>query len=148
MTAGLAGALAHTALMSVKSGLGLLPSFDPYGALQSALAAWTGTAEHPALTFALSFISGATVLGLLFGRIYAWLPGRSGAAKGLAFGLIGWALMDVLLFPAVGLGAFGWAAGLGSAPALLSLAMVLIYGAVVGTVFAALGSRSGEAAKP
>ena len=140
VAAGLAGALAHTALMSLKAALGLLPAFDPYRALQDTLAAWTGTAGHPALAWALSLMSGATLLGLLFGRLYPRLPGRLGIAKGMVFGCIGWIGMNLMLFPAIGLGAFGAAAGLGAGPALLSLAMVLTYGAVMGAVYAALAA--------
>lgn len=138
LAAGLCGAAAHTGLMSLKSALGLLPSFDPYAALQSAIAGWTGTGVHPALAWSLSFVSGATIVGLLFGRLYALLPGRLGIAKGVIFGLAAWLLMGGLLFPAIGLGAFGAAAGLGFAPALLSLAMLLTYGGVMGAVYAAL----------
>ena len=138
--AGLCGAAAHTGLMFLKSALGLLPSFDPYEALQSAIASWTGTAAHPALAWILPFVSGATLIGLLFGQLYAVLPARSGVAKGLIFGLCAWVLMGVVLFPAIGLGAFGSAAGQGVAPAMLSLAMLLVYGGVMGAVYAALAA--------
>lgn len=142
--AGLCGALAHTGLMFVKSSLGLLPSFDPYAALQAALASWPFAAAHPALAWALSFVSGATVLGLLFGRLYTRLPGRTGVAKGAIFGACAWLPMGALLFPAIGLGPFGWSAGLGGAAALLSLAMLVIYGGVMGAAYAALARWPGD----
>ncbi len=147
LAAGTAGALAHSGLMYLKARFGLLPSFDPYASLQHALAQLTGKDVPPLLPRALSFISGATILGFVFGRIYGVLPGRSGLAKGLVFGLIGWALLGLLLFPMLGLGLFGTATARDLGPALLSLAMLLTYGAAMGTAFGALGSRSGEAAK-
>jgi hypothetical protein len=102
-----------------------------------------GSAAHPALAWALSFVSGATVLGLLLGRLYTHLPGRTGIAKGAIFGVLAWLPMGALLFPAIGLGPFGWAAGVGSAAALLSLAMLLIYGGVMGAAYPALARLPG-----
>lgn len=67
-------------------------------------------------------------------------PGRTGATKGLTFGLIGWMFMGLIFFPVIGLGPFAFGAGLGIAPALLSLAMLLTYSVVLGTVYAALNT--------
>jgi Family of unknown function (DUF6789) len=138
LAAGLAGALAHSGLMYLKVRFGLLPSFDPYASLQHALAQLTGSNVSALVPWALSFLSGATILGFIFGRIYGVLPGRSGLAKGLAFGLIGWALLGLVLFPAIGLGLFGTGAGADFGPAILSLAMLLTYGAAMGMAYAAL----------
>jgi hypothetical protein len=80
------------------------------------------------------------ILGFLFARLYQLLPGRNGATKGLTFGLIGWMFMGLIFFPIIGLGVFAFGAGLGIAPALLSLAMLLTYSVVLGTVYAALGT--------
>ena len=46
--------------------------------------------------------------------------------------------MGLIFFPVIGLGLFAFGAGLGIAPALLSLAMLLAYSVVLGTVYAAL----------
>jgi len=46
--------------------------------------------------------------------------------------------MGLIFFPVIGLGPFAFGAGLGIAPALLSLAMLLTYSLVLGTVYAAL----------
>ena len=86
----------------------------------------------------MSFLNGAVVLGLLFGRIYWLLPGRIGAVKGLAFGLLGWALMGLIFFPILGHGLFALDAGLGLRPALFSLLMLLTYGVIMGIAFSAL----------
>ena len=106
MIAGLCGSAAHTALMYFKTRSGILPTFQPYPALQLALAKLTGTDVHPFVPWLLSWINGAAVLGFLFGRIYAFIPGRSGAAKGVVFGLFGWLLMGFAFFPLIGLGVF------------------------------------------
>ncbi len=123
LAAGVCGAAAHSLLMYGKARFAILPTFDPYQSLQASLTKLIGGNVHPLVPWALSFFSGATMVGLLFGRVYPLLPGRSGIAKGLLFGLLGWALMNVLFFPIIGLGAFALAAGLGSTPSLLSLAM-------------------------
>jgi hypothetical protein len=142
LAAGLCGAAAHALLMYGKARFAILPAFDPYDSLQESLARLTGSDVHPLVPWTLSFFSGATVVGLLFGRIYSFLPGGSGIAKGLLFGLLGWALMNVLFFPAIGLGFFAAGVRLGLAPSLLSLAMLLVYGAVAGAAYAALGPKS------
>jgi hypothetical protein len=82
------------------------------------------------------------ILGFLFGRINRLLPGRSGAMKGLAFGAIGWAFMGLIFFPLIGLGPFAAYAGLGVAPAVMSLGMVLTYSIVLGATYAALDGCS------
>ena len=99
-----------------------------------------------AVPWALSFLNGAVVLGMLFGQLYRRLPGRSGAAKGFCFGVLGWVVMGVLLFPALGRGLFAAGVGLGPLPALFSLAMLLSYGMIMGVAYAALNRTS--AARP
>jgi hypothetical protein len=142
MIAGLCGSAAHTALMVFKTRSGILPTFQPYPALQSALAGLTGTDVHPVIPWLLSWINGAAVLGFLFGRTYALIPGRSGAAKGVVFGLIGWLLMGLAFFPLIGLGMFALNLGLSIWPALFQLAMFMIYSVVLGAVYGALNPPS------
>jgi hypothetical protein len=125
--------------MFLKSWAGLLPAFQPYEALQLALSRMVGTEVHPAVPWLLSFLNGSTLVGFIFGQTYQVLPG-GGATKGLVFGLFGWALMGLLFFPLLGLGAFATGIGLGIAPALFSLAMFLTYSVVLGLVYGALQS--------
>jgi hypothetical protein len=138
IVAGLCGSLAHSSLMYAKSRLGLLPSFQPYEALQMALAEVVGRNVHPIVPWALSFINGSMIVGFFFGKIYRWVPGRSGAAKGLIYGVLGWAVMGLVFYPLLGLGVFAFNVGIGIAPALFSLAMLLTYSVTMGVVFDAL----------
>jgi len=140
--AGLAGTIVHFGFMYLRSRIGLLPSFQPYHSFQATLSYWVG-ADVPAIVpWLLSFLNGMTILGFLFGRLNRLLPGRTGATKGLTFGLIGWMMMGLIFFPVIGLGPFAIGVGLGIAPAMLSLAMVLTYSIVLGTVYVALDSRN------
>jgi hypothetical protein len=136
--AGSCGTAVHFLFMYFKSRSGLLPSFQPYQSFQLALSQWLGANIPAIVPWALSFVNGMTILGFLFGRINRLLPGRNGAIKGLTFGLLGWVLMDLIFFPLIGLGPFAMAVGLGIKPAVLSLAMVLTYSIVLGSVYVTL----------
>lgn len=144
--AGLCGTAAHTALMYFKSRSGILPTFQPYQSLQIALTKMTGSDVHPVVPWLLSWINGSAVLGFLFGRGYRFIPGHSGLAKGVAFGMFGWTLMGCVFFPLLGLGIFATDLGLGGAPALFQLAMFMTYSIVLGTVYSALNAPSLDAA--
>jgi hypothetical protein len=142
VVAGLAGTIVHFAFMYLRSRLGLLPSFQPYQSFQAALTYWVGTNVPATVPWLLSFLNGMTILGFLFARLHRLLPGRTGLSKGLSFGVIGWLFMGLVFFPLIGLGPFAISVGLGIAPALMSLGMVLAYSTVLGTVYIALDSRS------
>jgi len=142
LAAGLCGSAAHSGLMFLKSRMGWLPSFNPYEDLQHMLSHLVGGSVHPLVPWALSFLNGAVVLGILFGRTYRWLPGRSGAAKGFVFGVFGWVVMGVLFFPMLDRGLFATGAGLGMLPALFSLLMLLTYGMIMGIAYSVL-NRTG-----
>jgi hypothetical protein len=139
LIAGLSGTLVHFLFMYFKTRAGILPSFQPYQTLQLTLNRWVGTDVPVFVPWALSFVNGMAILGFLFARIYQLLPGRNGTTKGLTFGLLGWAFMGLIFFPIIRLlGPFAFGAGLGIAPTLLSLAMLLTYSLVLGTVYGVL----------
>ncbi|WP_064742419.1 DUF6789 family protein [Bradyrhizobium sp. ORS 375] len=133
------GTLAHMALMELKTALHILPQFDPSSALLKTLSPLFANVTHvQAPLWLLSQLNGAFLIGLLFGRFFHRLPGRSGLAKGFLLGLAGWLLLGIVLFPAIGLGPFGLSLGLGAGPALFSLAMIEAYSLVLGAVYAVL----------
>lgn len=142
LAAGLCGSAAHSGLMFLKYRMGWLPSFHPYEDIQQALSGLVGGSVPPAIPWALSFLNGAVVLGILFGRLYRFLPGRSGAVKGFVFGVFGWMAMGVLLFPLLGQGLFATQAGLGARPALFSLAMLLTYSIIMGIAYSVLDQKN------
>jgi hypothetical protein len=144
VVAGSAGTVVHFLFMYFKSRIGLLPAFQPYHSFQIALSRWIGSDVPAIVPWLLSFLNGMTLIGLLFGRIVWLLPGRSGAAKGLSFGFIGWASLNLIFFPLIDLGPFAVRVGAGIGPALLSLSMLLTYSIVLGAVYVALGERVDE----
>ena len=101
-----------------------------------------GGQVHPIVPWVLSFLNGSTILSFAFDRLYPHLPGQSGMAKGLAFGIVGWLAMGLVFFPLIGLGPFAAGVGLGIQPALFSLAMILAYSLVLGAVYGALDARA------
>ena len=135
--AGLCGMLAHWLLMYFKSRSGLLPGFNPYALLQAMLTRITGESVNPIVPWLLSFLNGFIVISFVFKLLYRWLPGSNGAVKGFVYGFLGWAIMGLIFFPFLGLGVFGFGAGLGVAPALFSLAIVQTYSVVMGLVYGA-----------
>ena len=136
--AGSAGTVVHFLFMHLKSWTGLLPSFQPYQSFQIALSHWVGANVPAIVPWALSFLNGMTILGFLFARTNRLLPGKTGAVKGIIFGLIGWVFMGLVFFPLIGLGPFAMSVGSGFGPAVLSLVMLQTYSIVLGTVYVAL----------
>jgi len=100
-----------------------------------------GTNVPSIVPWALSFLNGMTILGFLFARTNRLLPGSTGAAKGVIFGLVGWLFMGLVFFPVIGLGPFAIRVGSGFGPALLSLLMLQAYSVVLGAVYGALDAR-------
>ena len=78
--------------------------------------------------------------GLYLRVCVSMAAGPTGAFKGAIFGVLGWAIMELLFFPLIGLGLFAFQVGLGVLPALFSLAMLLTYSIVMGIVYGALKS--------
>ena len=142
IVAGACGSIVHFIFMYLKSRTNLLPLFQPYQSFQTTLAHWVGTNVPAIVPWILSFLNGMTILGFLFARSNRMLPGKSGAAKGVIFGLIGWVIMGLIIFPAIGLGPFAIGVGSGLGPALLSLVMLQVYSIVLGTVYGLLDASS------
>ena len=135
---GLCGSIASAALMYFKARAGILPSFEPYENFQIAAGHLIGRDVLVKGFWLASFFNGSTVIGLVFGYLYRYLPGGSGTQKGMVFGFFGWLLMNLLAFPLVGLGSFATATGLGLWPAAFSLAMLSTYSVAMGFVYGLL----------
>ena len=124
--AGLGATLVLSALMMLKSMMGLLPELDIITMLAAIAAGGV------VLGWILHFAIGA-FWGAVFFVVYDFLPGRNPVLQGIVFGLIAWLLMMVLIMPMAGNGIFGLALGI-MAPVMTGL-LHIIFGAVMGWIF-------------
>jgi uncharacterized protein DUF6789 len=141
--AGCCGTIVHSVLMLVHSKIGPLPEFQPKEDIQRALTAMVGTEIDPGVAWLLSFVNGALIWGIVFGQVYRFLPGRRPWQKGVFFGVCAWAMMGVVFFPLVDRGIFAIRYGLGLAPAVLVLVMMLSYSVTMSLVYHLLDENPG-----
>ena len=125
----------HSLLLLVHSKTGPLPEFQPNEDIQRSLSWLTGTDVHPAVAWLLLFVNGAVIWGFIFGQTYRFLPGNRPWRKGVFFGVCAWFVMGVIFFPLVERGLFAVGLGLGIAPAVLMLAMLLTYSVTMSLVY-------------
>ena len=83
----------------------------------------------------------------MFGQAYRFLPGKGPLQKGVSFGRCAWLVMGLVFFPLVDRGIFAVRLGLGIAPAILLLMMLLTYSVTMSFVYYFLNSRL-DPAKP
>jgi hypothetical protein len=130
MLAGLVATLVLSAVMLLKSSMGLWPELNlvrlltNLGSIQT-VAAWM---DH--------FIVGVVVWGLMFGAFDALWESRAYWLKGLLFGVFAWLLMMILFMPLTKTGFFG--VKIGPAAIYVTLGYHLIYGLVLGLTYGAL----------
>lgn len=130
MVAGFVATAVLSALMIMKSMMGLMPELDVIGMLTkmmgapSPLAGWLG-----------HFMIGTVVWGGLFAWLNPNLPGGSYWLKGIVLGVGAWLLMMIVVMPMAGAGLFGMS--LGMVAPVMTLMLHIIYGAVLGGVYGA-----------
>jgi hypothetical protein len=127
---GILGGIVATAVMSalmlMKSAMGIMPQLDVIQMLSMMMGV------SIAMAWVVHFMIGA-IWGLLFALGYRAIPGRSSVVKGILFGVAAWLLMMVMVMPMAGAGFFGMKMGL-MAP-MMTLALHIIFGAVLGLVY-------------
>lgn len=127
--AGLAATVVLSALMLLKSMMGLMPELN----VVAMLGEMTGTGAVGG--WILHFAIGT----LLWGGLYAAMVdalGGPGMTSGVAFGVGAWVLMMIAVMPMAGAGFFGLSLGI-MAP-VMTLVLHIIFGAVLGKTYAAL----------
>jgi len=147
LLAGFGATTVHVVLMWLKHRTGVLPAFEPYADMQRLLSSMLGRPLEPALSWLISYVNGALILGFVFGRLYARLPGASALAKGVLFGLAAWLAMGFGFFPLAGRGIFARSLGLGALPAALMLAMLMSYAIVMSLLYAWLKAPAAPPSK-
>ena len=134
--AGFAATVVLSALMVMKGMMGMMPDLNAIRMLAARPHHAMATPATPLVGWLLHFMIGTLVWGLLFALLFAYLPGRSAAIKGVVFGTGAWLMMMVAVMPMAGAGLFGLHLGMGAPIATLMLHWV--YGAVLGAVYGKL----------
>jgi hypothetical protein len=142
LIAGLCGTSVHSLLALVHGKTGPLPEFQPNSDIKRALSWLTGTEIDPGVAWLLLFVNGAVIWGFVFGQTYNFLPGKNPWQKGVFFAICAWAAMGFVFFPLVDRGIFAVRLGLGIAPAILLLVMLLAYSVTMSLVYHLLNSWS------
>jgi hypothetical protein len=132
LLAGLAATLVLSALMVMKTMMGVMPELN----LPKMIAGMMGSADTPMLGWAVHFMIGIVGYGLGMAFLNERLPGACPTVHGVIIGIVGWLLMMVMVMPMAGAGLFGMNMGL-MAP-MMTLVLHLVFGAVLGWVYGKL----------
>jgi hypothetical protein len=128
MVAGFVATVVLSALMVMKSMMGLMPELDVIAMLSRMMGA-----SSLAMGWIAHFMIGTVVWGGLFAWLEPNLPGKSYWLKGITFGIAAWLLMMVAVMPMAGAGLFGINFGM-MAPGM-TMVLHAIFGAVLGGVY-------------
>ncbi|MDZ4094372.1 MAG: DUF6789 family protein [Paracoccaceae bacterium] len=128
LLAGFVATVVLSVLMMAKTMMGVMPELDVIHMLSGmmgmpAIAGWLG-----------HFMIGTVAWGGGFALLYGMIPGGSAVIKGIVFGVAAWAGMMIVVMPMAGAGIFGMNFGV-MAP-MMTLVLHVIFGAVLGMVFA------------
>jgi uncharacterized membrane protein YagU involved in acid resistance len=123
---GIVGTAVMSALMLMKSAMGLMPELDVIQMLSGMMGISAGIA------WVIHFMIGA-IWGVLFALSYRVIPGGSSVVKGMLFGVGAWLMMMIMVMPMAGAGFFGMKMGM-MAP-VMTLMLHIIFGAVMGMVY-------------
>ncbi|NNJ76012.1 MAG: hypothetical protein HKP56_12720 [Anderseniella sp.] len=127
-TAGFIATLVVTAMMTIKTQLGLAPGLDFINLLAKVVEA----PGQPLYGWLAHFAVGMVVWGGLFALASDLVTGPY-IAKGISFGVAGWLLMMFLFFPLAGHSVFG--SDLGGMVAVVSFGLHMILGLALGAAY-------------
>ncbi|MBC6982296.1 DUF6789 family protein [Caulobacter sp. 17J80-11] len=130
VAAGFVATLALSALMILKDLLGLFPKVD-------LIALLSGFIHAPAAVgWVVHLFIGSVIWGGLFGLLALKIPGATAITKGVLFAVALWLVMQLIVLPLTPAGFFG--IGFGFWAPVVNLALHVVYGAVLGSVYAML----------
>jgi len=142
MAAGFVATVVLSGLMLIKSAMGVMPALDVVTMLSGMAHSMIGLPDLPIVGWVMHFMVGTVIWGALFARFYTWLPGSGAVVKGLSFAVWAWLMMMLLAMPMAGAGFWGLKLGL-MAP-MMTLALHLVWGAVLGYIFQMLAPRTSQ----
>ncbi len=126
--AGFAATVVLSVLMVAKGMMGVMPQLD----VAAMLAMMVGAPLI--IGWIIHFLIGTVAWGGGFAILYDMIPGGSAVLKGIVFGVAAWLGMMIVVMPMVGAGFFGISLGV-MAP-VMTLVLHIIFGAVLGKVYA------------
>lgn len=129
IVAGFAATVVLSVLMVAKGMMGVMPELD----VAAMLATMMGTSI--VVGWIAHFMIGTLAWGGGFAILYSAIPGNTAVIKGIVFGIAAWLGMMIVIMPMAGAGLFGMSFGI-MAP-VMTLVLHLIFGAVLGKVYAA-----------
>lgn len=124
--AGFTATLVLSALMIMKTMMGVMPELDVIAMLSGMLGVSSTTA------WMVHFAIGTLGYGITIALLARSIPG-SAIVTGLILGTAGWLVMMVVMMPMAGKGLFGMSIGI-MAP-MMTLVLHLIFGGVLGWVY-------------
>lgn len=128
--AGFIATVAISVFMLTKQIMELMPELDPIRMLTDMFGSSSLRAG-----WIMHFMIGSVVWGSLYALVQARLPGAN-TLQGIIFGIGAWLLMMVMVMPMAGAGLFGL--GIGIFAPMLTLALHIMFGAVLGAVYGPL----------
>ncbi|MEF2548484.1 DUF6789 family protein [Aurantimonas sp. E1-2-R+4] len=138
--AGFVATIVLSAIMLMKSAMGLMPQLNVIQMLTEMGTNYGGLPASPVIGWIMHLFIGSILWGLIFAATAPMWPGSSYLARGASFSVSAWLLMMIVAMPMAGAGFFGMALGI-MAP-IATLVLHVIYGLVLGAVFGRLESRT------
>lgn len=132
IVAGFVATVVLSALMLMKSAMGLMPQVNAIQMLTEMGATYAGLPLYPWIGWLMHFFIGTIMWGILFALIEPGLPGGYWL-RGVVFSIGAWILMMIIPMPMAGAGLFGLDLGIG-AP-IATLILHIVFGAVLGAVY-------------
>jgi uncharacterized membrane protein YagU involved in acid resistance len=131
--AGFIATIVLSALMMLKSSMGLMPELNVITMLTHMGAQFAALPQTPTTGWLMHFAICSLLWGALFALTNNIWPSSSYTGKGVAFGIVAWVLMMLIPMPMAGAGLFGL--NLGIAAPIATFILHVIYGAVLGGVY-------------
>ncbi|WP_454633966.1 DUF6789 family protein [Bradyrhizobium cenepequi] len=128
MVAGFVATVVLSALMLMKTMMGVMPELNPIKMIADMLGG------PPAVGWVMHFMIGTVLWGTLFAWLDPTLPGESHWLKGIAFAAGAWLIMMIAMMPMAGAGFFG--SHLGMTAPIMTLMLHIVFGFVLGSVYA------------
>lgn len=133
LTAGFAATVVLSVLMMMKHLMGVMPEVNPIADIVKVADNFSGAHLPMIAGWVGHFLIGTVAWGIAYTILSPMLPGGP-AVKGAVFGVIAWLAMMIVFMPLAGHGLF--AMQLGMMAAVATLMLHLIYGVVLGVVYA------------